>query len=151
VEDRFMVRIDGEVVIDRPVEVVFDFVADGRNEPAYNPALSGVDNSAGAGRGGHPVSGRVEGAGPVGGDGDRAHRVRAARAPVLAHPDGRDGRRGDADLRAGRDGHPDALGLGPAPARGPESGGPLIARIGRRQEEEIWAGLKAHLEAGESP
>lgn len=28
-----MVRIDGEVVIDRPVEVVFDFVADGRNEP----------------------------------------------------------------------------------------------------------------------
>jgi len=41
-----MVRIDGEVVIDRPVEVVFDFVADGRNEPAYNPALSGVDKLA---------------------------------------------------------------------------------------------------------
>jgi len=32
-----MVRIDGQIVIARPVEEVFDFVADERNEPRYNP------------------------------------------------------------------------------------------------------------------
>ena len=31
-----MVHIEGEIVIGRPVEEVFDFVADERNEPRYN-------------------------------------------------------------------------------------------------------------------
>ncbi len=35
-----MVRIRDSIVIDRPVEEVFDFVADQRNEPTYNPAMS---------------------------------------------------------------------------------------------------------------
>ena len=30
-----MARVDGEIVILRPVEEVFDFVADERNEPRY--------------------------------------------------------------------------------------------------------------------
>ena len=34
-----MVRIEGEIVIDRPVEEVFDFVADERNEPRFNPQM----------------------------------------------------------------------------------------------------------------
>lgn len=34
-----MARIDGEIVIHRPVEEVFDFVADERNEPRYNPRM----------------------------------------------------------------------------------------------------------------
>jgi uncharacterized protein YndB with AHSA1/START domain len=34
-----MVRITGEIVIDAPADVVFDFVADQRNEPAYNPRM----------------------------------------------------------------------------------------------------------------
>jgi uncharacterized protein YndB with AHSA1/START domain len=34
-----MARISGEVTIARPVEMVFDFVADERNEPKYNPDL----------------------------------------------------------------------------------------------------------------
>jgi hypothetical protein len=34
-----MVRIEGEIVIKRPVEEVFDFVADERNEPRYNPYM----------------------------------------------------------------------------------------------------------------
>jgi hypothetical protein len=33
-----MTRLEGEIVIDRPPEVVFDFVADERNEPQFNPA-----------------------------------------------------------------------------------------------------------------
>ena len=35
-----MVHIAGSIVIDRPVEDVFDMVADSRNEPSYNPAMS---------------------------------------------------------------------------------------------------------------
>lgn len=34
-----MARVEGEIIINRPVEEVFDFVADERNEPRYNPRL----------------------------------------------------------------------------------------------------------------
>lgn len=33
-------RVAGEIVIERPIEQVFDFVADERNEPQYNPRMS---------------------------------------------------------------------------------------------------------------
>ena len=38
-----MVHIKGQIVIDRPVEEVFDFVADERNEPRYNPRMRRVE------------------------------------------------------------------------------------------------------------
>lgn len=34
-----MAKVEGEIVIARPVEEVFDFVADERNEPRYNPDM----------------------------------------------------------------------------------------------------------------
>jgi hypothetical protein len=34
-----MPRIEREIVINRPIEEVFDFMADGRNEPHYNPHM----------------------------------------------------------------------------------------------------------------
>jgi uncharacterized membrane protein len=34
-----MGRISGEILIKRPVEQVFDYVADQRNEPIYNPRM----------------------------------------------------------------------------------------------------------------
>lgn len=34
-----MPRIEREIVINRPVDEVFDFMADGRNEPQYNPHM----------------------------------------------------------------------------------------------------------------
>ena len=34
-----MARIRGQVLIRRPVDEVFDFVADERNEPTYNPDM----------------------------------------------------------------------------------------------------------------
>lgn len=34
-----MPRIKGEILIGRPVDVVFDYVADQRNEPQYNPEM----------------------------------------------------------------------------------------------------------------
>ena len=38
-----MIRIEGEIVINRPVEEVFDVVSDERNEPRYNPRLLWVE------------------------------------------------------------------------------------------------------------
>ena len=35
--------VTGELLIERPREQVFDFVADERNEPRYNPRLNGVE------------------------------------------------------------------------------------------------------------
>jgi len=34
-----MASIAGELVINRPVDEVFDFVADEQNEPRYNPRI----------------------------------------------------------------------------------------------------------------
>ena len=34
-----MARVKGEIIINRPVDEVFDFVADERNEPRYNPRM----------------------------------------------------------------------------------------------------------------
>jgi Polyketide cyclase / dehydrase and lipid transport len=38
-----MAKIEGEILIGRPVEKVFDFVADSRNEPSFNPAMTSVE------------------------------------------------------------------------------------------------------------
>ena len=38
-----MTTINGTILIRRPVEDVFDFVADERNEPAYNPQIGSVE------------------------------------------------------------------------------------------------------------
>ena len=35
-----MARIHGDILIERPVEAVFDFVADERNEPRFNPQMA---------------------------------------------------------------------------------------------------------------
>jgi uncharacterized protein YndB with AHSA1/START domain len=43
-----MARIRGEVLIRRPVEEVFDFVADERNEPTYNPDMLVAEKLTGA-------------------------------------------------------------------------------------------------------
>ena len=41
-----MAPIEGELVINRPVEEVFDFVVDERNEPRYNPRLLPVKQTS---------------------------------------------------------------------------------------------------------
>jgi uncharacterized membrane protein len=38
-----MVRIEGEILINRPAEEVFDCVADERNEPRYNPKMRSAE------------------------------------------------------------------------------------------------------------
>ena len=42
-----MTSIHGEIVIGRPMSEVFDFVADERNEPRYNPRMLRVEKVTG--------------------------------------------------------------------------------------------------------
>lgn len=42
-----MARIEGEIILYRPVEEVFAFVADERNEPRYNPRMVSAELTSG--------------------------------------------------------------------------------------------------------
>src|SRR5687768_8811726 len=52
-----MPRLQGEITINRPVEEVFDFVTDARNEPRYNPRILSAEKTTPGpiGRGTHFV------------------------------------------------------------------------------------------------
>jgi hypothetical protein len=142
-----MANVNGEILIERPVEEVFDFVADQRNEPIYNPRMQQSEKITD---------------GPIG----VGTRFRAT---------ARSGRRGVEMLievtefqRPSRFGARTTMssvdvdgGLTFDPVdgatrmswswrvspRGPlRLLGPLVARIGRRQERAIWTGLKAQME-----
>jgi uncharacterized protein YndB with AHSA1/START domain len=56
-----MARIEGEIAINRPVDEVFDFVADERNEPRYNPRIARVEKLS-SGPIGHGTQFRAEAA-----------------------------------------------------------------------------------------
>jgi hypothetical protein len=145
-----MVHIEGEIFINRPVEEVFDVVADERNEPRYSPRLLWVEkvSSGPIGRGtqfraatktmGRPVQMTIEFT-----DYERPrHLASLTHLPTM-------------EIRG-------ALSFDPVP-EGTRMGWswelqprgllrllrPLIARMGKRQEEAIWAGLKQFLEARE--
>jgi Polyketide cyclase / dehydrase and lipid transport len=143
-----MARIEGEILIGRPVDVVFDYVADQSNEPQYNPQMVRAEKVT---------------PGPVG-KGTRfrsAVTSRGRTAEMLIECTGYDRPKlfattttmAQADIRY-------TLRFEPAPAgtRMRWSGqvqpkgafrllGPVITRLGTRQEERIWTSLKKHLEA----
>jgi len=71
-----MPSIEGEIIINRPVDVVFDYVADQSNEPQYNPRMVRAEKfTPGPGREGNPVpfGGGIHGAHRR--DADRVHRL----------------------------------------------------------------------------
>ena len=143
-----MARIEGEIVIGRPVDVVFDYVADQSNEPRYNPQMVRAEKIT---------------AGPVG----KGTRFRSAvasggrTAEMLIECTGYDRPKlfttttamAQADISYTLTFEPVA-----ACTRMRWSGqvrpkgafrllGPLITWMGIRQEQRIWTGLKQHLEA----
>jgi len=143
-----MAKIEGGITIGRPVEVVFDYVADQTNEPQYNPNM---------------VRAEKAGAGPIG----MGTRFRSAvgssgrTAEMLIEYTGYDRPRllgstttmKQADIEY-------TLRFEPVPAgtrmwwsgRVRPKGafrllGPLITWVGVRREKRIWASLKRHLES----
>src|SRR5215204_1626267 len=142
-----MARVTGEILINRPVEMVFDYVADQRNELAYNPRMVRSEKITG---------------GPIG----VGTRFRAS---------ARSGRRAmemlieitqyDRPRRLGSQTTMSSVDINGGLTFEPVGGatrmswlwevspkwplrllGPLVARLGRRQEQTIWTALKTQLE-----
>ncbi|HEX3198024.1 MAG TPA: SRPBCC family protein [Propionibacteriaceae bacterium] len=142
-----MAKVSGEILINRPVQQVFDFVADQRNEPIYNPQMLRSEKITD---------------GPIG-IGTRFRATarsgrRVAEMLIEVTECDRPRRFGSRTTMPSVD---ISGGLTFAPVDGTTrmswfwrvrpSGplrllGPLVARLGRRQEERIWTGLKNHLE-----
>jgi hypothetical protein len=143
-----MARIEGEIVIGRPVDVVFDYVADQGNEPQYNPQMVRAEKIT---------------AGPVG----KGTRFRSAvasmgrTAEMLIECTGYDRpalfatttTMQLADISYTLRFEPAAAGTrmrwsGQVRPKGAfRLLGPVITWMGIRQEQRIWTSLKKHLEA----
>ena len=142
-----MSSIDGEVTIGRPVEVVFDFVADQTNEPRYNPdmvrAEKDTDGPIGKGT-------RFRSAARSGGrttemvievtDYDRPHRIGSTTTMKEL----------DVDYTLRFEPVPEGTRMSWSAELHPKGAfrllGPWIPWVGRRQEQRTWASLKRHLE-----
>jgi hypothetical protein len=147
-----MARIKGEILIGRPVDVVFDYVADQSNEPQYNPQM---------------VRAQKITPGPVG----KGTRFRSAvasmgrTAELLIECTGHDRPRmlastttmRQADIRYTLTFEPAAEGTRMRwsgqvqPKRAFRLLGPVITWLGTRQERRIWTSLKKHLETTPQP
>jgi len=147
-----MAHIEGEITIARPPEDVFDFVADERNEPCFNPQMSSVEQltpvliglgtrfRAQVTSRGRPVEMVIE----------FTQFERPRRLSSSTHMTAM-------DIRGTLTFEPVPEGTGMhwhwelAPRGFLRLLTPLVARMGRRQEEAIWAGLKRCLEEQETP
>ena len=147
-----MARIEGAIWIDRPVDVVFDYVADQSNEPQYNPQM---------------VRAQKITAGPVG----KGTRFRSAvasggrTAEMLIECTGYDRPRllqsttamAQADISYTLTFEPAGAGTrmrwsGQVRPKGAfRLLGPVIIWLGIHQEQRIWASLKKYLEAAPLP
>lgn len=143
-----MAHIEGEVIIHRLVEDVFDFVADERNEPRYNAQMLRAEQiSAGPlGRGtrfraestvrGRTVPMTIEFTAY-----ERPHRV--ASSTRLSTMD----IRGTLTFDPVPEGTRMRWSWELAPRGMLKLLTPLVVMMGRRQEKTIWSGLKHYLEA----
>ena len=143
-----MTRIEGEILIDRPVDVVFDYVADQSNEPRYNPQMVRAEKIT---------------AGPVrkGTQFRSAVASRGRTAEMLIECTGYDRpalfatttTMAQADISYTLRFEPVAAGTrmrwsGQVRPKGAvRLLGPVITWMGIRQEQRIWTSLKKHLEA----
>lgn len=145
-----MARIEGEILIERPVEDVFDYVADERNEPTYNGEMlradKVTDGPIGVGsrfvatirQGRRPVDMEIEFT-----EYDRPRVLASTSRTETLHIDGTltFGPTGSGTrMHWSWDVHPRGL---------MRLLGPVVTWVGRRQERRIWTGLKDLLESEE--
>ncbi len=142
-----MAGIKGEIVISRPVDVVFDYVADPTNEPAYNPHMVRVEKiTPGPVGPGSRFRSAVESGGRTAEmlvEFTRYERpgllvsATTMRQADISYALAFEPSEGGTRMRwSGRVRPKGALRLL----------GPLITWIGRRQERRIWASMKRQLE-----
>jgi uncharacterized membrane protein len=147
-----MVRVEGEIVINRPVEEVFDFVADERNEPRYNSRIRGAEQitQGPIGVGTRFRAETVSIGRPVGMVIELTGYQRPRRIVESVHM-------ASMDLHGGLTFEPVADGTRMRWSWELEPRGilrllrPMVARLGRSQEQRIWTGLKRLLEDQKTP
>ena len=140
-----MAKIEGEIVIDRPVEEVFDFVADSRNEPSFNPAMAGIELltplpigvgtrfRARMGRAGTPMLVELT-------EFDRPHRLGLRTTSSMMQTSGA------LTFATGGDGTIMSWDWQVRPKGWMRMLGPLFGPLGNRLERSIWASMKRYLE-----
>ena len=142
-----MAKIEGEITIARPVEEVFDYVADQTNEPQYNPEM---------------VRAVKETAGPIGKGTRFRSAVRSAgrtadmvientsydRPRLLASTTTM--KQMDIEYTLKFEAVPEGTLMRWSGQVRPKGGlrlmAPLVTWMGTRQEQRIWSSLKSHLE-----
>jgi deazaflavin-dependent oxidoreductase (nitroreductase family) len=144
-----MAHIEGEVLIRRPVEEVFDFVADERTEPTYNRNMVAAEKLT---------------EGPIGVGTRFRATIRAGRRPLPMDVEYTDftrphliastTRTAVADFRGTLTFTPTSSGTRlrwswqSRPKGAVRLAAPLLSRLGARQERAMWTRLRDHLEAG---
>jgi uncharacterized protein YndB with AHSA1/START domain len=139
----------GQIIVDAPIEEVFDLVADERNEPKYNPRMLRAEK---VGQGPIAAGARfvveLRNVGTKGEmvveivDYDRPHRLRTTVRSSSMHVDGTltfEDVAGRTRLRWDW-----TLGL----LGGMRLLSPVLALVGPRWERRNWIGLKQYLESG---
>lgn len=147
-----MAHVEGQIIIHRPVDEVFDFVADERNEPRFNPQMRRAEQTS---------------AGPIGVGTTFCAESMSRGRPVemtITFTDYERPRRLTSSTHLSNMDIQGTLTFDPVPegtrmrwfwelkSRGMlKLMTPVVALIGRRQERSIWTGLKRYLEAQEAP
>jgi Polyketide cyclase / dehydrase and lipid transport len=144
-------RVEGDIIIWLPVEEVFDFCADGRNEPRYNPRMTHAEQTStgliGLGSQfraemrtmGRKVAMTIE----------WTAYERPRRLASWTRLSGMD-IRGDLRFDPVAGGTRMRWAWALEPHGGVKLMGPMITLMGRRQERTIWTSLKRVLEAPET-
>ncbi|GGH91347.1 SRPBCC family protein [Arthrobacter liuii] len=142
-----MVTIHGSIVIRRPVEEVFDFAADERNEPAYNPQMKSVEKitpgPVGAGTVWRTTIDQPGRAASF--DVEVIDYVRPFRLESLTRTGTLD-IQGALTFQAIDDGTRMDWSWDLKPKGLLKLAAPVLAAMGRRNELRIWNGFKRHLE-----
>lgn len=142
-----MVRVEGDITIARPPEEVFDFVADESNEPSYNPRMTRADKITsgpiGAGTRFESAMTGVGGAAEMTIEFTEFDRPRRITEKVHLSTMDIEGRLLFEPVAEGTR----MRWVWDLEPRGVvRLLGPLVRRMGDRQEREIWTGLKRFLE-----
>ena len=141
-----MAKIQGHILIDRPLEEVFDFVADSRNEPSFNPAMASVELltplpirrgtrfRARIGRAGTQMLVELT-------EFDRPHRLGSRTTSSMMQTSG------TLAFAADGDGTVMSWDWQVRPKGWMRMLGPLFGPLGDRMERRIWTSLKHRMEA----
>jgi hypothetical protein len=145
-----MALVEGEIIINRPVEEVFDFVADERNEPSYNPQMLRAEQIS-AGPIGFGTRFRAESRSmgrTVGMTIELTAFERPRRLASATHLSTME-IRGTLTFDSVPEGTRMRWSWELEPRGMLKLMKPFVVRMGRRQEETTWAGLKRFLETRE--